>query len=342
MSEMVTVIGYSFDAVIEAVCQASEGKQVKFLATAEIAEPLDRFGDMVSGGYAEMLSTLFPGIEFTEVLNPRNIYIPYEGCKLDNRTNGSFRLPFSKNSFSPGDWEEISLAFRSPEIQECYLNKSATPSKLVAALKGCMPKKFNDTFGKALSVTRWRGIKLSNLTMFGYEYEYKFDHLDEDYGEMYCRPNMSYNELARRLLERFDVSVGTATAKDVKRIITDRNYLGSVKIMDNRVDSYMGYMCGRFDRVAMDVEKVRMPRQFATFRDGIYYTPLSDFWAVIIRGDEAYKCSSRLVAGLNVDGVSEIPLTRNNVRVYDQYVNLIKLYGNKEIDLGQRIETLVK
>lgn len=345
MSELVTIVGYSFDSVIEAVVQSTNGKKVKYLSTGEPGEPLDRFGDMVSGRYADMISILLPEVDFQAIRNPRHIYIPYDAVKLTNNSNGVFQLPFNKNSFTPTEYDEIAAGFASAEIQACYQNKSATPSKLVTAIKNKMPKAFSDTFAKALSTTRWRGIQLSHLTMFGYEYEYSFEHLNEDnFSEIYCIPKISYAEMCKRLFEKFNIECTSVTAEEVKKLITKRNTDGEVIIMDNRVDYYMNYVCGRFDRVSMSVEKVKMPHQFARCTDGLYYTPLSnDFWGIIVRGEDAFKCTSAKVNTLKlISATSEIPLTRNNVKLYDQYSKMIKLYGNKSIDLSQRIETLVK
>lgn len=342
MSETVNIVGYSFDSILEAVVQSTRGKRVKYWRTAAMAEPLDTFHDMITARYADMLEILLPGIEFTEVRNPRHIYIPYETVRVDNRSNGIFQMPFSKNTFSEADHRGISDAFKCAPIQDCYSNKSATPSKLITAMKNNMPQGFVDTFTKALNSTRWRGIQLSHLTMFGFEYEYSFEHIDEDYNETYCRPKESYAAICERLISTFGIDVVDVKPVDIKKMIKDRYMDGELIIMDNRVDYYMDYVCGKFDRVEMSVTEVKMPRNFALCSDGIYYTPFSDFWGVIIEGDRAFTCSASKVASLNLTGVSEIPLTRNNVKLHEQYRKMIKLYGNKRIDIGQRVETLVK
>ena len=61
-------------------------------------------------------------------------------------------------------------------------NKTHAPSKLVTTLKNLMPQKFVDTFCKAMQSTRWRGIQLSHLAMYGFEYEFPLAELGNDLG----------------------------------------------------------------------------------------------------------------------------------------------------------------
>ena len=223
------------------------------------------------------------------------------------------------------------------------LQQSKARSKLLSTMKDCLPANFVETFYKPLSVTRWSGVKLSNLTMYGYNYDYPFDLIDKDYNETFYMPKISYESLCQLMLQAADIKVTPVTSKVCSKIITDKNFTDRLIVMDNRIDAYMNYVCGKLDRVRMRQEEVKMPIQFANARDGFYLTPLSDFWGVIVLGDRAFKLEAVPVNTLYDDFVSEIPLSRNNVKVHSQYLSMIQYYGgNKTLDIMQRARTMIK
>ena len=51
---------------------------------------------------------------------------------------------------------------------------------------------------------------------------------------------------------------------------------------------------------------------------------------------------SDVVETLYDEDITEIPSTKANIKMYDTYVNLIRRLGDKELMLGQRVETLIK
>ncbi|MCQ2123262.1 MAG: hypothetical protein MJZ25_03675 [Fibrobacter sp.] len=344
MSENITIIGYSVDAVVEAVRQKINGNDVTFRSSGVLGEPLDVFHDMVSGRTADMIETLLPVVEFTEYHNPRHMYIPYEKVKISNSSNGVIQFPMNKNTFEKeSEWEAVCNAFNGKEVSECFENKVNSPSKLLSVMKNAMPSEFVDTFIKPIGITRWRGIQLSHITMHGFTYECPFDHLGEDYSETYCRPNMTYNALCNLFLDTYDIPNSPIEPDEITSLIMNKDFTDNLVVMDNRIDAYMKYMGGRFDRVQMTSEQVKMPVQLAMAREGIYYTPYSDFWGIVIVGNDAYKMSAKLVYTLFDNFISEIPLTRTNVKMYSQYESLIKYYGaNKTLDIRQRVETMIK
>lgn len=340
----ITIVGYSVDSVIEAVCQASSHDKVTFIASGELGAPMDLFHDVISERYAEMIEVFLGGeFEYDTIHDPRHMYIPYDKVSITNKTNGIIQLPLNKNSFVEDEWNEICTAYTTDKnIVDCFTNKSLSPSKFLSSLKSGMPKNFVDTFGKLLGVTRWRGIQLSHLTMNGYCYEYSFDHLTEDYHEVYCRPKMSYNAICKLLIDKYGINLVQGDDDSIREVIFQKNYPGEVVIMDNRVDQYMNYMGGRFDRECMKISPINLPMQLVGASNGLYLTPLNDFWGVLVDDDNAYKLSSELVHTLFDKSISEIPVTRNNVKTYKQYCDILALYGKKRLDLAQRIETLVK
>jgi len=172
MAEQKTyVIGYSLDAVINACILAVEGKDVTFVRTGVLAEPMDSYHDMVTTNYAAVLEQFLPGLEYKYYRNPRHMYLPFSRVSVTNRDNGIFRLPFSKCTFTPEEGKKFAEAMQHPDIQKAYGDKSGTPSMLISAMRKNMPQEFVDTFIRPMQLTRWRGIPLSSLTMYGYLYE---------------------------------------------------------------------------------------------------------------------------------------------------------------------------
>lgn len=346
MSNTTYIMGYSLDSVIEAVRRTINGETVHFLATSRLGEPLDTFRDMVSGSTVAMLRAITPfEIKFETYHNPRHLYIPFDKVKLKNTKNGVIAFPLNKNSFEDeAEWKEVCESFKSDDIAKLHADKGNTPSKLITAMKNGMPKKFVDTFGKILNTTRWRGINVSKLTMIGYSYEYSFDLLEKEYSETFYKPCMTYEELCTKMLESAGVEVTQVNRKACNKIIMDKQFTDTLIVMDNRIDSYMDYIWGMFDRVRMTVDPVKMPTAISMAGDGIFYTPMSDeFWGVNIIGDKAYKMSASVLTTLYNDFISELPLTRTNAKLYNTYSNMIKFYGeNKTLDINQRVSTMIK
>lgn len=352
MSDKVYIIGYTMDAVMEAVSLATQGNDVELLATAgpKVAQPLDDYGDLISSRYKAVLETLMHGLieagelTFREYPNPRFFYMPFDKVAIKNTTNGVIQYPLSKKSFcDDAEWKECVEAFKKPEIQAVVMDKTNPPSKLVSVFKATMPQKFADTFCKAMQTTRWRGTQLSHLTMHGFDYEFPLEELCNDsYNEYYYRPNRTYHEICAALTNIFNITVTPITRETARKYITDRTIPGKVIVMDNRVDQYLDYIAGKFDRTRMWCVKEKMPPEIRYAREGIYYTPLNSCWAVTTFDGECRKFMAEPVNTLYDTFVSEIPSTKTNIKLHSQYCDLISHYGDKVLDLRQRVESLIK
>lgn len=345
MSEKVYIIGYTMDAVMEAVSQSTQGNEVELLATADVAKPLDDYGDLISARYKDVLDVLLPGkLEYREYANPRFFYIPYDKVAIKNTTNGVIQFPLSKKSFcDDAEWKEALEAFRAPEIQAIAANKANAPSKLVTAMKASMPQAFADTFCKAMQNTRWRGTQLSHLSMYGFDYEFPLGEFGNDsYNEYYYRPSRTYHEICAALTNVFRITVTPIDQATAKKCIIGHDVHGKVIVMDNRIDQYLDYIAGRFDRTRMWCVPEKLPQEIRYSREGLYYTPLSSCWAVTSFDGKCRKFMSEPVTTLYDTFVSEIPSTKTNIKLHSQYCALVERYGNKKLDLGQRVETLVK
>lgn len=346
MRTQVSIIGYSLDAILEAVRRATAADtEVVLLATATPGDPLDTYGDCISSRYADVISELIGGvISFEEYINPRYMYLPYSGVKIANRHNGVIQFPLTKKSFDDeAEWSECVEAMKSKEIVNCLADLSLPPTKIVTAMKNAMPGKFLDTFIKAMGSTRWRGVQVSRLSMQGYKYEFPIELIGKtDYNEYFCKPKISYRELCLRILKRFGIAYKRITLQEAKRIVTDNQYPGHTVIMDNRVDQLVDYIGGRFERQRFYTVKMKVPPELEFAGDGLFYTPLSTCWAVSVFNGKAKRFMSEVVDTLYGEEITEIPSTKANIKMYDTYVNLIKQFGDKELMLGQRVETLIK
>ena len=346
MRQQVTIIGYSLDAILEAVRRSTTpDTEVMLLATSTLGDPLDTYGDCISSRYADVISELLGGsISFEEYTNPRYMYLPYDGVKIANRRNGVIQFPLSKKSFDDAnEWAECVEGMKDPEINKCMADLSLPPTKIVTAMKAAMPSKFLDTFVKAMGITRWRGVQVSKMSMQGYKYEFPLEFIGkEDYNEYFCKPNISYRELCARILKRFNIGCRRITLQEAGEIIKNNQYPGHTVIMDNRVDQFVDYVGGRFERQRFSVVRMKVPPELEFAGDGLFYTPLSTCWAVSIFNGKAKRFMSEVVETLYDEGLTEIPSTKTNIKMYDTYVNLIRQFGNKELMLGQRVETLIK
>ena len=346
MRQQVTIIGYSLDAILEAVRRSTApDTEVILLSTSIPGVPLDTYGDCISGRYSDVISELLGGsVSFEEYINPRHLYLPFAGVKIANRHNGVIQFPLSKKSFDDeGEWRECVECMKDSEVTKCMADLSLPPTKIVTAMKSAMPGKFLDTFVKAMGVTRWRGVQVSKLSMQGYKYEFPLEYIDkEDYNEYFCKPKITYRELCARILKRFGIGFRQITLEEASSIIKNNQYPGHTVIMDNRVDQFVDYVGGRFERQRFSVIKMKVPPELEFAGDGLFYTPLSTCWAVSIFNGKARRFMSEVVETLYDEGITEIPSTKSNIKMYDTYVNLIKQFGDKELMLGQRVETLIK
>ena len=346
MRQQVTIIGYSLDAILEAVRRSTApDTEVILLSTSIPGVPLDTYGDCISSRYSDVISELLGGsVSFEEYINPRHLYLPFAGVKIANRHNGVIQFPLSKKSFDDeGEWRECVECMKDSEVTKCMADLSLPPTKIVTAMKSAMPGKFLDTFVKAMGVTRWRGVQVSKLSMQGYKYEFPLEYIDkEDYNEYFCKPKITYRELCARILKRFGIGFRQITLEEASSIIKNNQYPGHTVIMDNRVDQFVDYVGGRFERQRFSVIKIKVPPELEFAGDGLFYTPLSTCWAVSIFNGKARRFMSEVVETLYDEGITEIPSTKSNIKMYDTYVNLIKQFGDKELMLGQRVETLIK
>ena len=264
--------------------------------------------------------------------------------KIANRHNGVIQFPLSKKSFDDAnEWAECVEGMKDPEINRYMTDLSLPPTKIVTAMKAAMPPKFLDTFIKAMGITRWRGVQVSKMSMQGYKYEFPLEFIaKEDYNEYFCRPNITYRALCARILKRFNIASRRINLHEAGEIIKNNQYPGHTVIMDNRVDQFVDYVGGRFERQRFTVVRMKIPPELEFAGDGLFYTPLSTCWAVSIFNGKAKRFMSDVVETLYDEDITEIPSTKANIKMYDTYVNLIRRLGDKELMLGQRVETLIK
>lgn len=143
-------------------------------------------------------------------------------------------------------------------------------------------------------------------------------------------------------MKRFGIGCRRITLQEAGEIIKNNQYPGHTIIMDNRVDQFVDYVGGRFERQRFSVIKMKVPPELEFAGDGLFYTPLSTCWAVSVFNGKAKRFMSEVVETLYDEGLTEIPSTKTNIKMYDTYMNLIRQFGDKELILSQRMETLIK
>lgn len=339
------VVGYTIDAVIEAHNIAMNPENdVSFYSTGKLGEPLDKYNDYVSLDDAKRLTAILPELEFEEVPDCEYMYIPYDDITFKTSKNGLIQFPLSKISFDDMDeWKAASDGYHDGKMQEILQNKGNSPTRLISMYKQCMPKWFVDSIVRNTSNTRWSGISTSELTLNGYLYEFNLNKIDFDGVEKWYRPTISYNEICQKILNDNNISVHQADKDECYDILTNRRR-EYVTFMDNRVDYYLGYRNGMFDRCIMNsVPVTEYPDYVSELDDGFVRTPKSDYWGISKHGCDVRKLYSERIKAISDIPMSEIPMTKNNLRVYDAYSRILPLYGKfKNLNLQQKITTLIK
>ena len=66
-------------------------------------------------------------------------------------------------------------------------------------------------------------------------------------------------------------------------------------------------------------------------------------WGICKYGKDVRKLYSKKLNSIIDVPTSDIPMTKNNLRIYDAYSKLLPLFGNfKTLNLQQKITTLIK
>jgi len=339
------VVGYTLDSVIEAHNQAQNVEnEVVFYNTGTLGEPLDKYNDFISYDDAKRLSVILPDLEFDEFHGCDYLYIPYEKLKFKNSHNGLITLPFNKLSFDDiEEWKAVRDGYLDEHVQAILKDMSNSPTRLITMFKQYLPKWFVDSIIRNVSNTRWADIPTSNVTLNGYLYEFNLNQIESEGINMWYKPRISYNEICKRILKKDKIPVYAATKEDCVRFLTDRS-IEYVTFMDNRVDHYLGYRSGIFDRCVMSAVRCELPSIFANdFDNGIIRTPTLAHWGICKYGNDVRKLYSKKLMSIIDVPTSDIPMTKNNLRIYDAYSKLLPLFGNfKTLNLQQKITTLIK
>lgn len=343
----IVIIGYSVDAFVKAAeLAAQDGVSVEIMVNGEPGAPLDNLADLVSAEDSTDLGRIAGDISFTSYFNPEAMYIPYGLLQFSTNKNGLMGWPVSSYDFSDmRKWNELSAAaVKLPGCGDFGLTEP--PSKLLTAYRERLPKWFFDSVVKPMSVTRWRGIAPADLVMSGFSQDCRLDGIAKGYirkNTEWMRPSVSYKDICGRIAGRAGVKVSRVSARDIAAYIRACPRIkDECVIMDNRIDQYMDYMCGVFDR-EIERSEPMVPLRELTFADGYFArTPTMDCWAISSIGGISRRYTAVSPDTLGDGPVSELPLTRNNIKVYADYEEQVKLYGGKSLDLCQRLHTLIK
>lgn len=340
-----SVVGYTLDAVIEAHNLAmNEENKVIFYKTAPLGEPLDIYNDYISYDDARRLGFITHGLGYTECINNSYLYIPYELLKFKNSTNGVIQFPLNRNSFEDeNEWNEICKAYECDDIKGILANASNSPTRLITMYKNNMPKWFVDSIVRNLADTRWKGIPTSALTLNGYLYEFSLSDIQHECVNKWYKPELSYANICELILHTDNIEIRDADKKTCFELITKRN-IENVTFMDNRIDYYLDYRCGMFDRREMYYEKLdEVPSFMSDIELGFVRTPTLDCWGINVYEHDIRKLYCRPIKSITNVPTTSVPMTKNNIRTYDAYSKILPLYGkNKNLNIQQKIKTLIK
>lgn len=339
------VIGYTLDAVLTAHNLAMDpDNDVEFYCTGELGEPLDKYNDFISYDNAQRIDYITHGTPYEGFSNVEYMYIPYDKLKFKNSHNGLIQLPFNKMSFDDIDeWKAVVDGFNSTEVQNIMSDASNSPTRLITMYKQYLPKWFVDSIIRNVSPTRWADIPTSALTLIGFNYEFNLSKIDSSSIEQWYKPTISFKNVCENILKTDNIPIYYADKSLCYNFLTDRN-IPNVTFMDNRVDYYLDYRFGMFDRCAMTYERIdKMPDGIDDIDNGVIKTPTMEYWAISKYKDDVRKLYCTQIKKINDIPVSDIPMTKNNLRIYDAYSKMLPLYGvGKTLNLQQKIKTLIK
>lgn len=339
------VVGYTLDAVLEAHNLAmNEENDVEFYCTGELGEPLDKYNDFISYEDARRIGFILHGCGYEEISNAEWMYIPFDKLKFENSRNGLIQLPFNKNSFdNEEEWLAVLNGFNHQNVQDILHNVSNSPTRLITMFKQHLPKWFVDSIIRNVNDTRWKNVPTSSLTLNGYTYEFNLNKIGLDVHEKWYKPELTFKHICERILKTDNITIKSADKKMCFEFITNRN-IENVTFMDNRIDYYMDYRLGMFDRREMCYEIVDSYPEFLNeIYAGYVNTPTMDCWGYSKYNNEVRKLTCKEIKSIMDVPVSHIPMTKNNLRMYDAYSKILPLYGkNKNLNLNQKIKTLIK
>lgn len=337
------IMGYSLDSCMMARHRAEKQNQnVTYLTTGKLGYPFDDIREYIT--YENVLEIISLGVNVAFKRMPNSVYafVPYNELKFVNNRNGLMSYPINKTSFdSAEEWEQVHQCIH--HIDE-FRHDLENASNYINIYKNFFPKWLYDSILRYMGVTKWGGIRQSKLTREGLAREIDMSCLDCNKSMTIYRPELGYESLCKELLNHPNITTGSIDIRKVNSMILKRHKTAEVVLADNRVDYVCNYTHGNFDRVQFIGEHSNEPNleEFFDISEGVVFTPTKDYWCISNELGNVVKVRSELIDTLNYTKQSEIPMTTNNKKMYEEYQKMINLYSGKILYLSSQLSTVIK
>lgn len=336
------IIGYSIDACLYARSLANKDMNVSFVVTGPLGYPYDYIGDYITEADVEKINKYLPQpIQVQPLVNSRYVFLPYDELKMINSKNGLISYPLNKLSFeSPEELDEVVDCAKGIEI---FMDKMENSSNYINMYKSFFPKWLYDSIIKYMGVNKWGGLRQSKLTRKALLKELDLSFISGFGTGVVYKPTITYEEICRELLNSPKIKVENGVLNDMPKIIKSRFNNADVIFMDNRIDSFIGYHHGSFDRIDVVSETTSEQglEEFIDVDDGIVLTPKKPYWCTTNKLGVIQKISSSLIELTTDKKPTVLCPTINNVKMISDYDDLLKLYSGKKLNLNKYISSVM-
>lgn len=337
------IIGYSLDSCMMARYRAEKYNQkVTYFQSGILGYPFDDIREYITYENVLEINALGVNVPFKRLTNSVYAFIPYNELKFVNNRNGLLSYPINKSSFdSAEEWEQVASCLQHIDEFRDDLEKA---SNYINIYKNFFPKWLYDSLLRYMGVNKWGGIRQSKLTREGLAREIDLSCMDGNKSMTIYRPEHGYQALCQSLLTHPNIHVTSVDISQVNKMILQRFKGVEFILADNRVDYICNYTHGNFDRVQFSGEHSRESNleEFFDISEGVVFTPTKDYWCVSNEFGHVVKVRSSLVDSLNYKKQSEIPMTNNNKKLYEEYQKMLSLYSGKILYLSSQLTTIVK
>ncbi len=336
------IIGYSIDACIYARSLANKGEHVVFMQTGILGYPYDDIGDYVfASDVAKICKVLGEQHQFDELINSRYVYMPYEDLRLVNSKNGLISYPLNKLSFESA--EELDEVIDCAKGLDIFIEKMEKSTNYINMYKAFFPKWLYDSVIKYIAVNKWGGLRQSKLTRKALLKELDLSMMNGFGTGIVYRPTGGYKNLCEQLISHKNIKVEAARMDSFGEMIKTRYNNANVIFMDNRIDMFIGFHNGALDRTHLTVETTSEQglEEFIDVNDGIVFTPRKEYWCCTNKMGVIQKIYSRPTDKSNEQQQSIICPTITNVKIIEEYSDLLALYSGKQLNLKRYVGSVI-
>jgi hypothetical protein len=339
------IIGYSIDACLYARSLANNEQDVIFIRTGPLGYPYDYIGDFITEkDVIKINKQLNEPIQVQPLVNSRYVFFPYDDLKMINSKNGLLSYPLNKLSFeSP---EELDSVVDCAKNITLFMETVKNSSNYINMYKSFFPKWLYDSIIKYMGVSKWGGLRQSKLTKKALMKELDLSLISGFGTGVIYKPVLTYEEICNELLNSPRIKIDdNEDISNMTKTIKTRFNNADIMFMDNRIDSFIGYHHGALDRIDItsEITSEQGLEEFIDVDDGIVLTPKKPYWCATNKLGVIQKISSELVDITQTHDKKPTILcpTNNNVKMINDYEELLKLYSGKTLNLTKYISSVL-